>query len=118
MYGRDVIDGLWPTTGIKVTRCGYLAPGELVPDDHSLLWMDVTYKSPFHQLPILLQTFQAWRLWLYDSKTVKRYLEMYYSLFAKLVQSEPLPRRKLSKLMLVTPYALWLCSQLNANEGN
>ena len=77
MYGQEVIDNLWVTTGINVMRCGYLAPGKLVPGDHSLLWMDVTYESTLHHLPILLHTVQVRRLRLYDSKTVKRYLDKY-----------------------------------------
>ena len=85
MYGQEVINGLWATTGIKVTWCGYLAPGKLVPGNHSLLWMDVTYESTLqHQhLPILPQTFQARHLRLYDSKTVKRYLNKYRSLICQ-----------------------------------
>ena len=68
MYGQEVIDGLWATTGVMVSCCGYLALGERVPGDHSLLWMDVTYESTLKQLPILPLTFQAQCLRLYDPK--------------------------------------------------
>ena len=59
MYGQDVIDGLWATIGVTVSCCGYLAPGEQVPGDHSLLWMEVTYESMLRHFPILPFTFQA-----------------------------------------------------------
>ena len=59
MYGQDVIDGLRANMGIMVNRYRYLAPGENVPGNHSLMWMDVTYKSALHHLPILPQTFQG-----------------------------------------------------------
>ena len=39
-----VIDGLWCTPGIRVTRCGYLAPQDFF-GNHSLFWADVTYNS-------------------------------------------------------------------------
>ena len=32
-----VIDGMWATRGITVTKCGYLEPGDF-PGDHSLLY--------------------------------------------------------------------------------
>ena len=73
MYGQYPIDGLWVTHGITVTRCGYLAPGDNVPGDHSLVWMDVTYDSTLHHSPVLPQTFKARQLWLYNTKTTRRY---------------------------------------------
>ena len=59
MFGQEVIDGLWATHNIDVKRCGYFAPGEMSPGDHSLLWMDISYHSVLGHSPILPQTFKA-----------------------------------------------------------
>ena len=80
LYGQDAIDGLWATQGISVLRCGYLAPGDIAPGDHSLLWMDVTYESTLHQTPLLPHTVQARRLRLHDKKCTQRYLDKYHRL--------------------------------------
>ena len=80
MFGQLVIDGLWATPAVSVQSCGYFAPGNMAPGDHSLLWMDVFYDSVLGRIPPLPLTLMAQRLRLYDIKTTKKYLDHYHQL--------------------------------------
>ena len=53
---REPIDGLWATSGITITRGGYLGFGEGCPSDHCLLWFDACFfRWPWaNALPIWL----------------------------------------------------------------
>ena len=82
MFGNTVIDGLWATPGVQVSKCGFFAPGDGAPGDHSLLWMDVAYESVLGKSPTLPQTFRARRLRLFDSKATNKYLDIYQQLLA------------------------------------
>ena len=77
--GQTVIDGLWATPSVSVIHCGYFAPGNSAPGDHSLLWMDVQFMSVLGHIPHLPPTFKAWWPCLYDTKTTKKYLDSYQS---------------------------------------
>ena len=65
---------------VEIKQCGYFAPGDMNPGDHSLLEMDILYNSVLGHSPILPQTFKARQLCLYDSKTTEKYLCLYRGL--------------------------------------
>ena len=71
-----VLDGLWCTPGIQAVQSGYLAPKDFF-GDHSLLWADITYNSSLGHNPPLPHIPQARRLRTRDSKTEKKYLDLY-----------------------------------------
>ncbi len=40
---REPIDGIWATSGITISRGGYLGFGEGCPSDHRVLWFDASF---------------------------------------------------------------------------
>ena len=71
-----VVDGIWATPGIQVTRCGYLEPKDFT-GDHSLLWMDVSFSSALGHNPPDPVIPTARRLKLGYSHIVDKYLKIY-----------------------------------------
>ena len=86
-----VVDGIWKTPGIEIVAGGFLALGEFT-GDHSLLWLDVTYRSALGHNPPMPVTPAARRLQLHNSKLVERYLCEY----EKLISQENLCERQFS----------------------
>jgi hypothetical protein len=74
-----VVDGLWATPGIQVTRCGYLEPREFT-GNHSLLWADISFASALGHNPPDPISPQARRLKLGYSHIVDKYLAIYEKL--------------------------------------
>lgn len=73
---NKIIDGIWATPGIKAEQGGYLEPGDF-PGDHSMVWVDITYNSALGHNPPQPTDPEARRLKLEDSRTTKRYLDLY-----------------------------------------
>ena len=93
-----IIDGVWATPGIEVTRCGHQEPGQ-AQSNHSLLWLDVTFESALGHNPPLPQTPDARRLKLSNSKVTKKYLDVH----EKEIHKNNLPARQF-KLEASTTY--------------
>jgi hypothetical protein len=74
-----VVDGLWATPGIQVTRCGYLEPREFT-GNHSLLWADISFASALGHNPPDPISPQARHLKLGYSQIVDKYLALYEEL--------------------------------------
>jgi hypothetical protein len=74
-----VVDRLWATPGIQVTRCGYLELREFT-GNHSLLWADISFASALGHNPPDPITPQARRLKLGYSHVVDKYLAIYEKL--------------------------------------
>ena len=71
-----IVDGMWATPGIAVTRAGFLEPGDF-PSDHSLIWMDITYQSALGHNPPHPVSPNARRLKLGYPQIVDKYLKEY-----------------------------------------
>ncbi|CAB9522814.1 unknown protein [Seminavis robusta] len=74
-----IVDGMWGTPNIHIQQGGYLEPGDF-PGNHSLLWIDISYRTALGHLPPDPTSPQARRLQLHDSRTTKKYLDKYESL--------------------------------------
>jgi hypothetical protein len=72
---REVIDGYWATSGIQITRGGYLAFGEGCPSDHRALYFDATYSVAFGQRPTEMAAVQPKRLKAKDPRLTKKYVQ-------------------------------------------
>ena len=70
---RQPIDGFWATSGISITRGGYLAFGEGCPSDHRAIWFDISFSVAFGQRPGSMATLQPKRLKSTDPRLTKKY---------------------------------------------
>ena len=70
---RQPIDGIWATSGISITRGGYLAFGDGCPSDHRVLWFDISFSVAFGQRPEAMAPLQPKRLKSKDPRLVKKY---------------------------------------------
>ena len=70
---RQPTDGIWATSGIKITRGGYLAFGEGCPSDHRVLWFDISFSVAFGQRPEAMAPLQPKRLKSKDPRLVAKY---------------------------------------------
>lgn len=71
-----IVDGMWGTPNVQVSRSGYLEPGDF-PGNHSLLWMDITYECALGHNPPMPVYPDARRLQLWNTKCVDKYLNKY-----------------------------------------
>ena len=69
---RQLIDGIWATSGISITRGGYLAFGEGCLSDHCVLWFDISLSVAFRQSPEAMAPLWPKRLKSKDPRLVKR----------------------------------------------
>jgi hypothetical protein len=70
---REVIDGLWGTPGVTITKGGYLGFGDACPSDHRLLWFEASFSVAFGQRPSELAPMQPKRLKAKDPRLAKKY---------------------------------------------
>ncbi|MCA1807669.1 MAG: hypothetical protein LC687_07470 [Actinobacteria bacterium] len=68
-----IVDGVWGTPNIHAERCGYLEPNEF-HSNHSLLWLDISYRSALGHNPPQPQMPDARRLQLWNTKCTKKYI--------------------------------------------
>jgi hypothetical protein len=81
---RQPIDGFWATTGISITRGGYLAFGEGCPSDHRVIWFDISYSVAFGQRLGAMPPLQPKRLKAKDPRLTKKY---HKNVLAKMLSS-------------------------------
>ena len=70
---RQPIEGIWATSGISITRGGYLAFGEGSPLDHRVLWFYISFSVAFGQRPEAMAPLRPKRLVSKDPGLVKKY---------------------------------------------
>jgi hypothetical protein len=70
---REVIDGLYGTHGLSITKGGNLGFGDGCPSDHRLLWFEVSYSVAFRQRPSELALVRPKRLKSKDPRLAKKY---------------------------------------------
>lgn len=74
-----IVDGIWGTPMVDVTKSGFLESGDF-PGDHTALWVDVIFESVLGHDPPVPDVFSARRLQLIDSKATQKYLRIYENL--------------------------------------
>jgi len=67
-----IVDGMWATPGITITRGGYLEPGDF-PGNHSLIWADISYACALGHNPPTPNRPNARRLQLWNQKCKAKY---------------------------------------------
>ncbi len=72
---REPIDGFWATSGLTITRGGYLAFGDACPSDHRLLWFEASYSVALGQRPPDMAPLQPKRLKAKDPRLTKKYIQ-------------------------------------------
>ena len=77
-----IVDGLWGTAGLQVTKCGYLEPRDFV-GNHSLMWADISCDNALGHSPVKPISPDARRLQPDFPITVKRYLKSYREAVSK-----------------------------------
>ena len=70
---RQPIDGFWATSGISISKGGYLAFGEGCPSDHRVIWFDISYSVAFGQSLGAMAPLQPKRLKAKDPRLTKKY---------------------------------------------
>lgn len=74
--GSKPIDGMFCSTSLQVTACGYLPFGHF-PSDHRGVWVDITYGSAFgHHIPKCIQP-AARRLKCNDPRIAAKWVDAY-----------------------------------------
>jgi hypothetical protein len=72
---RVPIDGIWATSGIIISKAGYLAFGDGCPSDHRVLWFEATYSVAFGQRPTAMAPPQPKRLKAKDPRLTTKYIK-------------------------------------------
>jgi hypothetical protein len=88
---------MWGTPGITIEQGGYLEPGDF-PGNHSLLWVDISYKNALGHNPPKPSPPQARRLQLGNTKCKEKY-QKNYQLYAR---QHNLHRRQAALMKTVT----------------
>lgn len=71
--GSSVIDGIWVSRTLEVTKAGYTAFHTSPSFDHRFGWIDVTMESAFGHIMPPIQSYVTRRLKLRDPRVTKKY---------------------------------------------
>ena len=71
--GQEPIDGIWATSGITISRGGYLGFGKGCPSDHRVLWFYASFSVALGQRPPDMAPLQPKRLKAKDPRLTNKH---------------------------------------------